>query len=134
MSEGDRAHTIGPTVGAGLTAVGGAGYHFDPDQIAELIPKWEALRDGIDEDSQLLTEAGRIATSPSADQPAHDNLQKIDASIGVAIEYNMRLREYAQTWIDMLRTANGTYRQQDDEAQKGLSGSPERTRGIGLDQ
>ncbi|NIH78380.1 hypothetical protein [Amycolatopsis viridis] len=134
MNEGERAHTIGPTVGAGLTAVGGAGYHFDPDQIAELIPKWEELVDDLDEDSQLLIAAGNLATSPSADQPAQDNLRKIDASIGAAIEHNLRLREYAQTWIDMLRRANGTYRQQDNEAQKGLAGPSEHPSGSGLYQ
>ncbi|NIH87015.1 hypothetical protein [Amycolatopsis granulosa] len=132
MNEGSRASAIGPTVSAGLAAVGGAGYHFDPDQIAELIPKWEALRDGIDEDSQLLTAAGQAATAPSADLPAQDNLQRISTSIGAAIENNLRLREYAQTWIDMLRKANRTYQQQDDKAQKGLSGSSEHTSGSGL--
>ncbi|WP_037322893.1 flagellar protein FliT [Amycolatopsis thermoflava] len=125
MTEGNGQAPMGPTVGAGLSAVGGAGYRFDPDQIAELIPKWEELRDGIDDDQEQLRAALRLATPPSADPPAANNAQQIRASIQAAIEHNASLRSYAQAWVDTLRKANGTYQAQDEETRRGLQGAPD---------
>ncbi|MDQ0378999.1 hypothetical protein [Amycolatopsis thermophila] len=134
MTEGNRATPIGPTVGAGLSSVGGAGYRFDPEQIEALIPKWEELRDGLDDDQLQLQMAAQVTAAPSADAPAQNNARQISASIRAAIEHNANLRNYAQLWIDTLRKANGTYREQDDTALKGLYGAPDTPDGSGLYQ
>jgi len=123
---------IGPTVGAGLGAVGGAGYNFDPDQIAALLPKWEVFRDAIDEDLMRLRMAGQVAQAPSADPPATSNALRVNASIRAAMEHNAALRSYAQAWIDNLKKANGTYRTQDDTVLQGLQGAAETANGSGL--
>ncbi|MEU0509388.1 hypothetical protein [Amycolatopsis sp. NPDC006125] len=132
MTEGNGQVSLGPTVGAGLSAVGGAGYRFDPDQIAELIPKWEELRDGLDDDQARLNVAGLQASAPSADQPAQANALRISASIRAAIEHNASLRRYAQAWIDTLKKANGSYQEQDDETRRGLNRTTGAADGSGL--
>ncbi|NIH87013.1 hypothetical protein [Amycolatopsis granulosa] len=132
MNEGDRAPTIGPTAGAGLTAVGGAGYDFDPDQIAELIPKWEELRVGITQDQERLRVALRETTAPSADEPAQANALRIAASIQAAIDHNAILLDYAQSWIYMLKRANGTYQSQDDHTRSVLNRASGAADGSGL--
>ncbi|NIH87017.1 hypothetical protein [Amycolatopsis granulosa] len=132
MKEGDRAPTIGPTIGAGLTAVGGAGYHFDPDQIAELIPKWEELVNDLDSDFIALRLALQSANPPSADEPAAANAQAIRASLETATLHNRQMRQYADEWIRTLRKANGTYGNQEDRTGRGLHDSRADTSGNGL--
>ncbi|MFD4194495.1 hypothetical protein [Amycolatopsis thermoflava] len=132
MTEGNGQASMGPTVGAGLSAVGGAGYRFDPDQIAELIPKWEELRDGIYQDYVQLQTAWSDATAPSPDQPAVQNANQTRASIQVAIAHNSAMYGYAQAWIDQLRKANGTYVEQDQRTGRGLYGNSGNTDGHGL--
>ncbi|ROS41885.1 hypothetical protein [Amycolatopsis thermoflava] len=132
MTEGNGQAPMGPTVGAGLSAVGGAGYRFDPDQIAELIPKWEELRDGLDDDYNSLREALRLAQPPSADAPAAQNAEATKNSIQLAIDHNRHMRSYAKTWIEQLRKANGTYIEQDDDTRRGLYDAGNSTNGSGL--
>ncbi|GAB3565761.1 hypothetical protein GCM10027445_11550 [Amycolatopsis endophytica] len=131
MTDGNGA-PIGPTIGAGLSAVGGAGYSFDPDQIAALIPKWEEFRDNIRDDYLKLQEAAAQVIAPSPDQPAIQNATQTLASVQAAIEHNRAMLNYAQSWIDNLKKANGTYTQQDQEATRGLYGNSGDTSGHGL--
>ncbi|UQS27369.1 hypothetical protein L1857_33525 [Amycolatopsis thermalba] len=132
MTEGNGQAPIGPTVGAGLSAAGGAGYRFDPDQIAALIPKWEEFRDDIYRDYVRLQTAWSDATAPSPDQPAVRNATQTQSSIKAAMDHNRAMLTYAQTWIDHLRKANGTYVEQDQEAGRGLYGDSSNTDGHGL--
>ncbi|GHF01606.1 hypothetical protein GCM10017786_38360 [Amycolatopsis deserti] len=113
---------IGPMVGAGLSFVGAGGYRFDPDQIAALIPKWEAFLQDIDDDYQDLQRALSSATPPTADQPARQNADQTKASIQAAITHNERMKQYARDWINTLRLANGTYVEHEDHTGKGLYG------------
>jgi len=113
---------IGPTVGAGLGAVGGAGYNFDPDQIAALIPKWEALKDEIDADLATLQVASNHVQPPSSDQPAVTNARATAQSIDAAIQHSLTLRQYAESWIEQLQRANGTYVQYEDDTSGVLNG------------
>jgi len=125
---------VGPTVGAGLGRVGGAGYDFDPDQIAALIPKWEELRDAIDEDQQRLAIAAQHVKPPSQDAPAQENARRTAYSLAAASQHNLNLRNYAQAWIDALEKANGSYRDQDDAALGGLRRASGTADGAGLYQ
>jgi len=125
---------IGPMVGAGLSTVGVGGYQFDPEQIAALIPKWEALKDDIDADLIALQTAAQHVSPPSPDQPAIVNATATAKSIGAAIEHNLELRRYAQAWIDKLHQANGTYVREDEEVRTGLNSGSSPTDGHGLYQ
>ncbi|OXM73307.1 MULTISPECIES: hypothetical protein [Amycolatopsis] len=111
---------IGPMVGAGLSFVGGAGYRFDPDQIAALIPKWEELLHGLDDDFQNLQLAWGSATAPSPDQPAAQNALATRSSIEAAMNHNRRMVSYASDWINALKRANGSYVEQEQHTGAGL--------------
>jgi len=124
---------IGPTVGAGLGAVGGAGYNFDPDQIAALIPKWEALKDELQADLNELRNASYNVSPPTADPAAASNARATQESFSAAIEHNLHILDYAQKWVDKLREASGAYVQQDAETGAGLN-NPGSASGGGLYQ
>ncbi|AIJ26278.1 hypothetical protein [Amycolatopsis methanolica] len=111
---------IDSMVGAGLSFVGGAGYSFDPDQIAALIPKWKELIEGLDDDFQKLQLAWGAVTAPSPDQPAVRNAAITQSSIEAAMTHNRQLVSYAGKWLDALKKANGTYVEQEQHTGAGL--------------
>lgn len=123
---------IGPTVGAGLTFVGAGGYRFDPDQMAAVISKWEELKEDLDADYAQLSSALQACQPPSMDQPAVANTRAVYASVQAAMNHNRSMWDYARRWVDNLRKANGTYREQEDHTGTGLYGNGADTSGKGL--
>lgn len=93
----------------------GGGYHFDPQQIAAMIPKWQQELDAIKEDRDELEAARRKANPPSADTPASQNAKATRDSIQAAIDQNMLMQQYAEAWIKALSKANGTYVEHDQQ-------------------
>jgi hypothetical protein len=99
------------------------GYTFDAETIAAKIREFEALKEQIERLGRDLQNAGNAATPPSFDQPAVAQAEAAKTSIGTkAVEHNMALQQYAQSLLDGLHKANGTYVTRDEDT-AGLFGT-----------
>lgn len=122
---------MGPQAHTAASGSGG-GYHFDPETIAQRIRDWEQVLDDINADELELRGAQNKIVAPSPDKPAAENAKATALSIQAAIDHNDSMRKYAQSWLDALRKANGTYVETDQDTGKGLSSAESATDGHGL--
>jgi hypothetical protein len=95
-------------------ASGPGGYKFDAETIAAKIKEWEQVRDKIAEDGLKLRLAAERVGPPSDDDPARQQTMDTAKSISAAADHNIKMSQYAQSYIDSLRKANGTYVEQED--------------------
>ncbi|GAB3494072.1 hypothetical protein [Amycolatopsis cihanbeyliensis] len=93
----------------------GGGYLFDEETIAAKIREFENLRDQITEKYDELRQAAAACTPPSPDAPAVNQAKAAQESINKAAEHNKAMAEYAQSYIDALRKANGTYVEKEED-------------------
>ncbi|OZM73207.1 hypothetical protein CFN78_10070 [Amycolatopsis antarctica] len=93
----------------------GGGYTLDPEALAAKITEFEAIRDRIADRSDDLKRAAERVEPPSLDAPAIGQADATRRSLLVAAEHAGAMREYAQSFIDALRKANGTYVTQEDD-------------------
>lgn len=128
----DPTQWVGAASVAPATPGSGGGYQFDPETIAKRITDWEQVIDGIKADEIQLRVAQTNVVPPSGDTPASANAKATFNSIQAAIDHNMSMRQYAQSWLDALHKANGTYVENDQDTGKGLSGAASATDGHGL--
>ena len=113
---------FGPSQAGGGGASGPGGYKFDAETIAAKITQWEQVRDAIRDDGNNLQRAALAVTPPSGDQPAQQQADATRKSINACADHNVKMQQYAQTYIDQLRKANGTYVQHEESASSGLNG------------
>jgi hypothetical protein len=90
------------------------GYKFDTETMAAKIREFEDLKFQIDQKWQQLQGAARNATPPSFDPPAAAQAAATRDSILQAAEHNMAMSKYAQSLLDGLQKANGTYVSHDE--------------------
>ncbi|MFE0023007.1 hypothetical protein [Amycolatopsis sp. NPDC059021] len=94
---------------------GGAGYKIDPEGLAAQIRVFEGLRKQSAKCWDVLSDAARRVTPPSADDPANAQAMATRSSLLAAAEQNKAMAAYAQRLIDSMRKANGTYQQRDQD-------------------
>lgn len=110
----------------------GGGYQFDPGTISTQLKQWEQLLKDIRTDQLRLRDAWGAVEAPSGDTPAAKNADAIRDSIQAAIDQNRSMQQYAETWIDALSKANGTYVERDQKISEGLPGTDSATDGHAL--
>jgi hypothetical protein len=114
---------FGPSqAGSGGGGSGPGGYKFDAETIAAKIKEWEQIHDAIAKDGNNLRRAAQAVAPPSGDQPAQQQADATENSISACVVHNVKMQQYAQTYIDQLRKANGTYVQHEESASDGLNG------------
>jgi hypothetical protein len=120
------AATVGATAGSG-----GAGYKFDRETIEAKIREFEDLRDEIKTKREELMNAAQMATPPSFDPPALAQVRATHASLEAAATHNAEMVAYAQSYVDALRKANGTYVAQEEDSSGVFGGSGSGSSGTG---
>ncbi|TNC27465.1 hypothetical protein FG385_09090 [Amycolatopsis alkalitolerans] len=94
------------------------GYKFDPDQVQDVINKWQTLLDDVNED---IREAKTIAQvqAPGKEFASGDFIQKGAGPSGdTLLQQHERMQEYITNYINALEKASGKIAQSDDEARQ----------------
>jgi hypothetical protein len=96
---------------------GGDGGHFAISSLAELdalIARWEGIVEKIDTSGEKLDLALQHVQPPAKDGPSQTEAEKTRESLTAALDHNLIMREYAQTYVEKLRAARADYANTED--------------------
>ncbi|HVV14047.1 hypothetical protein [Amycolatopsis sp.] len=94
------------------------GYKFDPDQVQDVINKWQALLDDVNADIESATTVAQVKP-PGQEFASGDFVtQGANPSGQTLLTQHQRMKTYIQNYIEALQQASGKIAQSEDDARQ----------------
>ena len=97
------------------------GYKFDPDQVQNVINKWQELLSDLEDDQQSVRILGSVSP-PGQEFASGSYMDKgYNPSTQTLAQQNQRMIEYVQNYIKALQQASGKIQQNEADQQRTIA-------------
>jgi hypothetical protein len=98
----------------------GGGYQFDPDKLDEVIGKWKALRDDLQDDNDEA-KAMAAVEAPGREFASGDFQKTANPSGQAFLQQNLKMQQYVQQYIEALENAKTSTQNTEDDMREQIN-------------